>query len=147
MFFHPVNIKPIKVKKVPEKDIISKYEKVGLKPIRAIAPILPEFLNDFGWLRNDIQQFLRTSDPSLQATLTKNLEVVNQSGANKDVTLQDVFDSIVPNNIQTPAEIERFGRVLARRYEGKIERSTPVVDLVEKVTETDKEKLDVQPEV
>lgn len=151
MFFHPNRkLEKKEIKQPSEKDLANKYAKCGLKPIVCFAPILQDFRNCFGWLRNDIQQFLRTSDPALQAALVKNLEQVNQSGANKDATVQDLFDSIVPNNVQTPAEIDRFGRVLAKRYEGKILRDTKLNDLVEKVEEKpkdDKEQIDVKPEV
>lgn len=149
MFFHPIRNEKVKQVKISAKDLTVKFAKVGLKPISCISPVLEDFKNSFGWLRNDIQQFLRTSDPNLQAAIAKNLEVVNQSDANKDMTVQDLFDSIVPANVQTPAEIERFGRVLAQRYEGKILRDTKISDLVEKVVpnDDDKDKLDVQPEL
>lgn len=137
MFFHPVReIKKVDSKKVKSpsvKDIKERYDKIGLKPIQCLAPILKEFRNDFGWIRNDIQQFLRTSDPNLQASIVKNLEVVNQSEANVHATVQDVFDQIVPSNLQTPAEIERFGRVLAERYDGYVNRHTKVADLTKNV--------------
>lgn len=136
VFFHPVRKieTPKKSRsKVSVKDLKERYDSIGLKPVKCVTPILDEFKNDFGWLRNDIQQFLRTSDPTLQASIVRNLEVVNQSDANKDATIEDVFDSIIPNNVQTPADIERFGRVLAERYNGYRSRHTPIADLTEKV--------------
>ena len=147
MFFHPKYISVPLVKELSKKDVASLtahreefYKRIGLKPIRCLSKILPDFRNDFGWLRNDIQQFLRAGDASVQASILANLNTVTQSGANKGVSIQDLYDSIIPNNVQTPADIERFGRIMASRYEGRLERSAPVKDLSEKVEFTKEDK-------
>lgn len=152
MFFHPLRNTDDKKVKIPSaKDMKAKSDAVGLKPIAANAPILAEFRNDFGWLRNDIQLFLRTSDPTLQAAITKNMQVVNQKSDTSGMTVQDCYDSIIPNTVQTPADIARFGRVMEKRFEGRISRNTPISDLTEKVHEDSKnesaDKIDVAPEV
>lgn len=137
MFFHPttevVDNRQPKKKILSTKDLKAKHDALGMKPIKCVTPILEEFKNSFGWLRNDIQQFLRTSDPVLQASISRNLEDVMQSDANKDATIEDVFDGIIPQTVQTPADIERFGRVLVDRYDGYKSRHTSVHDVVEKV--------------
>ena len=140
MFFHPVVKKEAKVVKLSAKDkaaFVARQEeyhkKIGLQPIKCVSRIIDDFRNDFGWLRNDIQQFLRTSDVQVQQSIAVNLQTVTQSGANEGATVQDVFNSIIPSNVQTPADIERFGRVMAKRFEGKFQPSTPVKELSEKV--------------
>lgn len=151
MFFHPLRKVEEKKVKISSKDLKAKYDAVGLKPIAANAPILDEFRNDFGWLRNDIQLFLRTSDPTLQAAITKNMQVVNQKSDTSKLTVQDCYDSIIPSTVQTPADIARFGRVMEKRFEGRISRNTVISELTEKVPKDSEketsEKIDVAPEV
>lgn len=57
---------------------------------------------------------------------------------------------IVPNNVQTPSELERFGRVLAQRFDGYKGRHTKVSDLIERkpqvVSHDDSSSVSVSPE-
>lgn len=148
MFFHAVR-KLIKAKTKKMTDIKLDYDKVGLKPILGNVVKQDFMLNDFGWIRNDIQAFMSCGDVDIQRALLKNLEVVTQEGANKDMTIQDLYDSVIPNNVQTPADIQRFGRVLESRFKNKIERTTLVKDLkpIEKPSEKPVEQVEVIPEV
>lgn len=148
MFFHAVR-KPLKAKIKKMTDIKLEYDKVGLKPILGNVVKQDFMLNDFGWIRNDIQAFMSCGDVDIQRALLQNLEVVTQSGANQDMTIQDLYDSIIPNNVQTPADIQRFGRVLESRYQNKIDRTTLVKDLKPIVKSSDKpvEQVEVNLEV
>lgn len=134
MFFHRVikksDRKPVKAKSVEELD--SFYKDCGLKPIKCVTPVHSFMLNDFGHIRNDIQAFMMTNDPQLQASIERNLNMVTQSGANTGLKVEDIRDMIVPSNVQTPADIVQFGRVLAKRFEGNPDFSTPLTDLQRK---------------
>lgn len=136
MFFHPIvkhDSNGSKSAKSNQADIERKYKEVGLKPIECVTPIKSFMLNSFGHIMNDIQAFMRTNDIALQSTILANLQYVRQTDANKNMTIQDVFDMIVPNNVQTPAEIERFCRVASSKFEGVISRHTKISDLKEVV--------------
>ena len=131
MFFHRVlkksDYKPVKAKSVEELN--SFYKDCGLKPIKCVTPVHSFMLNDFGHIRNDIQAFMMTNDPQLQASIERNLNTVTQSGANAGLKVEDIRDLIVPANVQTPADIAQFGRVLAKRFDGRPTLSTPLTDL------------------
>ena len=132
MFFHAVR-KPEKLDKLLSvQQLKKKYEEVGLKPVVCCQPSESFMLNDFGHIRNDIQQFMMTNDPRLQASIVRNLEIVTQSGANDGLTIEDIRDRIIPQNVQTPADIVQFGRVLAKKFVGKVDFKTPLNDLQEK---------------
>lgn len=132
MFFHPVR-KPEKLDKpLSVQQLKRKYDDVGLKPIICCQPAESFMINDFGHIRNDIQQFMMTNDPRLQASIVRNLETVTQSGANEGLTIEDIRDRIIPQNVQTPADIAQFGRVLAKKFEGKVDFKTSLNDLQEK---------------
>lgn len=136
MFFHPIvkhDSKESKSAKINQADVERKFKEVGLKPIECVIPIKSFMLNSFGHIMNDIQAFMRTNDPALQSAILTNLQDVRQTDANKDMTIQDVFDTIVPNNVQTPAEIQRFCRVASSKFEGVISRHSKVFDLKEVV--------------
>lgn len=145
MFFHPLR-KVEKTKKCDSKDIKKYHDSCGLTPV--IAPVLDkDFMrNFFGWIRNDIQQYMAASDDAVRESILRNLEQV-RSSKNKDATLQDVFDSIIPSNVQTPAEIQRFGRVLASKFEGRFDSNTLVAELVEKVPAVPEKVVENQPEL
>lgn len=134
MFFHrkitKKDYKPVKAKSVEELN--SFYKNCGLKPIKCVTPVHSFMLNDFGHIRNDIQAFMMTNDPQLQASIERNLNTVTQSGANAGLKVEDIRDLIVPVNVQTPADIAQFGRVLAKRFEGRPTFSTPLADLQRK---------------
>ena len=134
MFFHrkitKKDYKPVKAKSAEELN--SFYKDCGLKPIKCVTPVHSFMLNDFGHIRNDIQAFMMTNDPQLQASIERNLNTVTQIGANAGMKIEDIRDMIVPVNVQTPADIAQFGRVLAKRFEGRPTMSTPLVDLQRK---------------
>lgn len=132
MFFHPIRERVKPVKSLSLTQLKKRYDAVGLKPIECVNPVESFMINDFGHIRNDIQSFMMTNDPRLQASIVKNLETVTQSGANEGLTIEDIRDRIIPQNVQTPADIEQFGRVLAKKFEGKIDFKTPLNDLQEK---------------
>lgn len=132
MFFHPVrNIKDVKIKKSSVKDKKSYHDKVGLKPIVCLSPVADFMINSFGHIRNDIQQFMTTKDVQLKESIVQNLNQVIDSGSHPDASIQDLFDSIIPSCVQTPAEISSFCRVLETRYKGMIDRNTKLSDLRE----------------
>lgn len=152
MFFHPVVKIDFKMSNSSKNNEDKKkyYDAVGLKPIQCVTPVTDFMRNSFGHLMNDIQAFMRTSDPQLQASIVRNLDTVMANGQNKDLTIQDCFDTMIPNNVQTPAEISRFVRLAASKFEGVVSRHSKVSDLSkkveEKVNDTVKEVVDVDPE-
>lgn len=147
MFYHVIR----KIEKYiapSKKELKSIYDKCGCAPVVVPSTRKDFMLNSFGWIRNDIQQYLHTNDAALQAAILSNLEDVRKGSDNSNMTVQDLFDTIIPNNVQTPAEIQRFSRILATRFEDKFNRETPVSELVElKNEESGSPKVEVTPEV
>lgn len=129
MFFHAVRKVAKAGKSKSLAQLKKEYDTVGLKPIVCMQPVESFMINDFGHIRNDIQQFMMTNDPRLQASIVRNLETVTQSGANEGLTIEDIRDRIIPQNVQTPADIAQFGRVLAKKFEGKVDFKTSLNDL------------------
>ena len=96
------------------------HDKVGLQPIDCVTPMESFMENDFGWIRNDISAYMQCKDDGLRQSIEKNLDVVLKSSHGSDITVQDAFDAIIPKSVQTPAEIERFGRVVSEIYGKKL---------------------------
>lgn len=144
MFFHRKVVAELPKVKRSAKDQKKLYDQCGLSPIVCNQKVESFMRNTFGYIRNDIQAFMRTSDVKLQQQIVNNLNVVQQA-KNTDATVQDVFDGIIPNNIQTPADIQKFGRVLAQRYDGFVSRHSKVSELKEKSKDTIDFSETVQP--
>lgn len=111
-------------------------------------PALPAFINEAGWIRNDISQFELASSESEISSILAKFEEIKQQDLYKDMTEEEMFETVIRRRDTSDPVfytrcIERFLEVQKRKATNEIERQEMEKQAVEAV----KEKKDLEAKV